>query len=321
MIVRVNGGRQVPADLRVTRGESACDESNLTGESRPVPKALGDDLLAGTLQSSRTPRRPRPAARAGERAAKGDRAHRKGANPPRPGPTLHGPVRHGLHLRHPGPVRGDVLRLAFRLRACPPSSRTPGQRSAFYRAMTLLVVASPCALVLSIPSAILSAIASGARRGVLFRGGAAVENLARIDVVALDKTGTLTAGDLQLLRVETFAGDEATLRQHGLQPGALLGPPAFPGHQAPGPGKRACPPSEPEDYRGQIPGQGLRARFGGRVYALGRRDLVETIFTFTNVEDYFAVPGRRRRGLRRRSRGWPGGWCSATSCARSRRGC
>ena len=49
MIVRVNGGRQVPVDLRVTKGESACDESNLTGESRPVPKASGDDLLAGTL--------------------------------------------------------------------------------------------------------------------------------------------------------------------------------------------------------------------------------------------------------------------------------
>jgi Cd2+/Zn2+-exporting ATPase len=70
--------------------------------------------------------------------------------------------------------------------------------------MTLLVVASPCALVLSIPSAVLAAIASGARSGVLFRGGSAVEQLASIDVVAMDKTGTLTTGDLQIQRMESF---------------------------------------------------------------------------------------------------------------------
>jgi magnesium-transporting ATPase (P-type) len=78
------------------------------------------------------------------------------------------------------------------------------QNSAFYHAMTLLVVASPCALVLSIPSAILAAIASGARQGVLFRGGAAVEQLAGIDIVAMDKTGTLTTGDLRVESVESF---------------------------------------------------------------------------------------------------------------------
>src|SRR5713226_2157012 len=77
-------------------------------------------------------------------------------------------------------------------------------RSAFYRTMTLLVVASPCALVLSIPSAVLAAIAWGARHGVLIRGGAAVEKLAEVNVVALDKTGTLTTGELRVERVESF---------------------------------------------------------------------------------------------------------------------
>ncbi len=81
--------------------------------------------------------------------------------------------------------------------------------SAFYRAMTLLVVSSPCALVLSIPSAVLAAIAFGARHGILFRGGAAVEKLAEIDTVALDKTGTLTAGELKIEIIESFpAGRE-----------------------------------------------------------------------------------------------------------------
>ncbi len=70
--------------------------------------------------------------------------------------------------------------------------------------MTLLVVSSPCALVLSIPSAVLAAIAFGARHGILFRGGAAVESLAGINVVCLDKTGTLTTGELRVEKVESF---------------------------------------------------------------------------------------------------------------------
>ncbi|MBK8095391.1 MAG: cation-translocating P-type ATPase [Verrucomicrobiaceae bacterium] len=76
--------------------------------------------------------------------------------------------------------------------------------------MTLLVVMSPCALVLSIPSAILAAIAWGARHGVLFRGGAAIEKLAEVDVVAMDKTGTLTEGELRVTKIESFpAGRES----------------------------------------------------------------------------------------------------------------
>jgi Cd2+/Zn2+-exporting ATPase len=75
---------------------------------------------------------------------------------------------------------------------------------AFYRAMTVLVVASPCALVLSVPSAILVAIASAARRGILFRGGVAIENLAGATRFAFDKTGTLTKGTLFVDRIAAF---------------------------------------------------------------------------------------------------------------------
>ena len=70
--------------------------------------------------------------------------------------------------------------------------------------MTLLVVASPCALVLSIPSAILVAIAAGARNGILFRGGVAIENLAGVNQFAFDKTGTLTKGALIVTRIDVF---------------------------------------------------------------------------------------------------------------------
>ena len=151
-------------------------------------------------------------------------------------------------------------------------STATGGHSAFYRAMTLLVVASPCALVLSIPSAILSAIAAGARRGVLFRGGAALENLAKINVVALDKTGTLTAGDLQLTAVETFAGDEPTLRRMAFNLARFSDHPLSRAIKRMGQDAK-LPLQEPAHFE-TIPGQGLRADFDGREYLLGKRDLV-----------------------------------------------
>src|SRR5204862_794373 len=96
----------------------------------------------------------------------------------------------------------------------PPFTAGARTQSAFYHAMTLLVVASPCALVLSIPSAVLAAIAWGARHGILFRGGAAVEKLAAVTTVALDKTGTLTTGELRVEQVESFPpGREAGVAQ------------------------------------------------------------------------------------------------------------
>jgi len=87
-----------------------------------------------------------------------------------------------------------VISMAAAMIVLPPLFLNWAWPAAFYKAMTLLVVASPCALVISTPASILSAIAAGARHGVLFKGGAHVESLARVRVVAFDKTGTLTVG-------------------------------------------------------------------------------------------------------------------------------
>jgi Cd2+/Zn2+-exporting ATPase len=208
--LRVTAGEQVPVDIEILKGQSACDESTLTGESEPVSKAPGDSALAGTLNlwgviEGRVLRG------AGDSALQRiirliHEAQQQKA------PTQRFTDRFGTRYTAGVLLACVVVFLVNWLGlGAPPWVSKPGQASAVYRAMTLLVVLSPCALVLSVPSAILSAIAHGARRGVLFRGGAAVERLAEVGVVAMDKTGTLTEGMLRVAAVEVLEGDETSL--------------------------------------------------------------------------------------------------------------
>jgi Cd2+/Zn2+-exporting ATPase len=140
--------------------------------------------------------------------------------------------------------------------------------------MTLMVVASPCALVLSIPSAILAAIAWGARHGVLFRGGAAIEKLADINAVALDKTGTLTTGELAVVGTESFPpGRELEILELAY---ALEAKSQHPIARAIVRHAKAEKVSvlELEEFQ-SITGQGLRGRKDGANVLLGRRELLE----------------------------------------------
>lgn len=208
--LRVTAGEQVPVDIEVVKGQSACDESTLTGESEPVSKAPGDTALAGTLNLWGV-LEGRVLRGAGDSALQRiirliHEAQQQKA------PTQRFTDRFGTRYTAGVLIACVAVFLVTWLGlGAPPLVSKPGQASAVYRAMTLLVVLSPCALVLSVPSAILSAIAHGARRGVLFRGGAAVERLADVGVVAMDKTGTLTEGMLRVAAVEVLEGDEASL--------------------------------------------------------------------------------------------------------------
>jgi Cd2+/Zn2+-exporting ATPase len=160
--------------------------------------------------------------------------------------------------------------LGFRLA---PFESAIESQSAFYRTMTLLVVASPCALVLSIPSAVLAAIAWGARHGILFRGGAAVEKLAEVNVVALDKTGTLTTGELRVEKVESFpSGREADIARLAYSLEKLSTHPlarAITRH-----GKQQQLELVAFEQFESVTGQGLRAKRDGVECLLGRREWV-----------------------------------------------
>ncbi|GMQ79123.1 MAG: hypothetical protein BMS9Abin02_1681 [Anaerolineae bacterium] len=179
-------GERVPLDGVVIEGSSTLDQSPLTGESMPVSKNVGDTVLAGTI-------------------------------------NLHGGIEVGVTRM----ARDTTIAKMIQLVEEAQSEKAQTQRtidrieqyyatgvvivtvlaivipvfvfgeafgSAFFRAMALMVAASPCALVISTPATVLSAIGNGARNGVLFKGGAYVEQVAAVKVVAFDKTGTLTEG-------------------------------------------------------------------------------------------------------------------------------
>ena len=271
MIVRVTAGGQIPADITVVKGRSECDESNLTGESVPVPKSPGDTALAGTINISGVIEGSvlRPASESSLQKIIRLIREAQGLRAPSQTFTDRFGTTYTWTILTACTVMFFVWWLVFGL---PPFNGAGETRSAFYRAMTLLVVASPCALVLSVPSGILSAIASGARRGVLFRGGAPIENLALVNVVALDKTGTLTSGQLSLAGIEVLQGDEAAL---------LTLAHALARHSA-HPLSRAIRqlalqrglPGEGAENHETVAGMGVRARIDGHPCILGSRAFV-----------------------------------------------
>lgn len=271
--LRVKPGEAFATDGLVVSGKSASDESALTGEATPVEKNVGDQVFSGTinlwgvvdfdvirLPSESTLQKIIRLIQTAQKLK---------------APSERFTDRFGTGYTY-AVIGGSTMMflvwwLGFGL---PAFENTPETRSAFYRAMTLMVVASPCALVLSIPSAILAAIAWGARHGVLFRGGAAIEKLAEIGTVALDKTGTLTTGELAVIGCESFPGGrERDVLQLAY---ALEAKSHHPIARAIVRHARSTGVAElaVDDFQ-SITGQGLRGRVEGATLMLGRRELLE----------------------------------------------
>jgi Cd2+/Zn2+-exporting ATPase len=272
MRLLIKPGAQFSVDAEIAKGSTAADESNLTGEATPVGKNIGDTTLAGTINlwGAVEVVVTRPAAESSLQKII----------------TL---IKDAQQRKAPAQQFTDqfstcytygVLGLSFAMffvwwlgfRLAPFESAIESQ-SAFYRTMTLLVVASPCALVLSIPSAVLAAIAWGARHGILFRGGAAVEKLANVNVVALDKTGTLTTGELRVEKVESFPpGRENEIARLAYSLEKLSTHPlarAITRHGK----QQQLEPLALEEFE-SVTGEGLRAKWNGGVCSLGGRDWV-----------------------------------------------
>lgn len=209
MRVRVRPGDGFPVDAEVIEGRSGADESSLTGESAAVSKEIGSMVLAGTLNlwgrvDLRVLRRAKESALEGILRLIREAQEQKA-------PSQRFTDRFGTRYTQSILALSAIMFFVWWGLA---GWGKADVRPAFYKTMTLLVVASPCALVLSIPSAILAGIAAGARRGILFRGGSPIERLGGVTRVALDKTGTLTTGEMKVRAVEVVEGaEDALLRE------------------------------------------------------------------------------------------------------------
>jgi Zn2+/Cd2+-exporting ATPase len=190
----IKPGERFAADGHILTGASSVDESAITGESVPVDKNTGDLVRSGTLNGSGA-LTVRVAQAAGDSTlAKLMRLVEQAQAAKSPteqfADRLEGPYTIAVLLSVP--IVYVFAHFAFGLET----------GLAWYRAMTFLVAASPCAVVIATPAAMLSAMAAGARHGVLFKSGAALEELAQARILAFDKTGTLTEGKMRMVSIQ-----------------------------------------------------------------------------------------------------------------------
>jgi HflK protein len=190
--ILVRAGERIPSDGRVSRGLSSVDESTITGEPVPHDKQPGDEVFSGTLNGNGLLHIS--VTRAGEET------------------TLARVIRLVEEAKE---QRAPVERLADRVaRYFLPALLLAAALTFFFtrdwlRTVSVLLVACPCALILATPTAMVAAIGGLARRGILVRGGTVLQLAAKIDTVLFDKTGTITEGRFEVLRVLPASGSEA----------------------------------------------------------------------------------------------------------------
>ncbi|GAB6862836.1 hypothetical protein JCM17092_29250 [Haloplanus litoreus] len=275
----VRPGDRIPLDGVVTSGEGTVDQASLTGESVPVPKEPEDEVFGGTINESGS--LEIEVTRQAHESAISRLIHMVERAQSEKAPTQ----RLIDRLEQPYVIGVFVLTIAA---IAIPLALGSEFTSTFYRAMTLMVAASPCAVIISTPAAVLSAIASGGRQGVLFKGGEHVEAAANIDAVAFDKTGTLTRGETQL--TDVFVRDG--LADESLTPDELLSLAAAVQARSEHHLARATV-SEAEDRALDVPdarrfqseaGKGVRADVDDGTIHIGNRSYVETVLEDAAIE-------------------------------------
>lgn len=197
-IVQVNPGARVPADGTITEGTSSLDDSPVTGESMPVRKTVGGSVYAGSINTDGVLRVQVEKAAADNTIARiihmVEEAEGSKAQTAR------------FIDRFSRGYTPAVVLVAALVAVVPPLLFGQPWHTWLYKGLALLLIGCPCALVLSVPAAITSGISAGTRRGLLIKGGAALETIGNVKTVAFDKTGTLTAGKP---RVTDIVGDRS----------------------------------------------------------------------------------------------------------------
>ena len=196
-LVRVRAGDKIPLDGEIQKGRTAVDQSAITGESMPVDKQEGDEVFAGTVNGAGT-------IDIRITKAAGETTLAKIIKLVEDAQARRSPSEQWVErfARYYTPA---MMALAIGVAILPPLV-VGGWSVWFYRALVLLVIACPCALVISTPVSVVAGLASSARSGVLVKGGSYLEAPAGLKAMAFDKTGTLTLGRPSVQRVVPFEG-------------------------------------------------------------------------------------------------------------------
>ncbi len=265
-VIVIRPGDKIPLDGTVLAGQSAVNQAPVTGESLPAEKAPGDGVFAGTINGRGalevTVTRLRRDTTLARIIHLVERAQAQRA----PSQTL---VERFARVYTPA-----VLALAAAVAVLPPLVLHAGWETWLYRALVLLVVSCPCALVISTPVSIVAALAGAARKGVLIKGGVHLEHTSRVRCVAFDKTGTLTLGTPQVVDVVALNGADAAsiiglaaaVEQRSTHPIAQ----AILDHAA-----AAGIVALPADAVTALPGKGAEGRVAGARVLLGNHRLFE----------------------------------------------
>jgi Cd2+/Zn2+-exporting ATPase len=264
--VRVRPGERIAADGVITTGASTVDQSPITGESIPVEKNAGDTVYAATVNG------------AGSfeyrvTAASGDSTLARIIHAVEQAQGARAPTQRFIDRfsRWYTPI---VVTLAVLVAVLPPVLAGMDWSDSVYRALALLIIACPCALVISTPVSIVSGLTAASRRGILVKGGVYLENGRRLRWLALDKTGTLTHGKPVRTDLRAWQG---TLDTAAAQPlcAALAARSDHPVSQAIAQGVAQDVP-EVSEFKA-LPGRGVSGVIEGSTYYLGNRRLMNEL--------------------------------------------
>jgi len=268
MMVRVKPGERIALDGIVATGTSSVDQAPITGESLPVEKAQGDPVFAGTINQSGSFEYRVSATGNNSTLARIIHAveQAQGARAPT----------QGFVDRFARVYTPAVFAVALLVAVVPPLAFGTAWLDAIYQALVLLVIACPCALVISTPVTIVSGLAAAARLGILVKGGVFLEEGRKLAVIALDKTGTLTHGKPAQTDMEAVVDRDATALN--VLAASLAARSDHPVSQAVA---RASAEAglallEVNDFAA-IPGRGVRGRIDGRSYQFGNHRLIEEL--------------------------------------------
>lgn len=275
--ILVKPGEQIPVDGIIKKGHSQINQATITGESIPVEKSINDEVFAGTLNGSGaiTVEITKP---------NSETLFQKIVQLVQSAQSEKSPSQQFID-RFEGVYVNVVLIFVALMMVLPPFLFDWSWNETFYRAMVLLVVASPCAVVASITPAALSAISNGAKNGILFKGSIHLENLAKVQAISFDKTGTITKG---IPEVTDFIVISPFDERY------ILGIAAAIESQSNHPLAQAVVKYAKEKQISELPtpeyvedvsGWGLKAKVDGAIWKIGKRLFVEQSTAF-DFEEY-----------------------------------